>query len=179
MDLLGTTERAVVGRLMVYLDRHLAALSSSGLVIDQDYERAGQATKRLTARGMPDKKIVPDLIFHRRRDLGPTGNVLAIEVKTDRRADGRLHDFAKLSVLTGHVTTAIAYGKYLRLHGDRAPEGQARTADVSLPLGMSPYKYGIWLLLEPRGTECWWWSNGKAPQPLNYMAPTSDLPSPP
>jgi hypothetical protein len=168
IDLLGTTERAVVGRLMVYLDKHLAGLSRGGLVIDQDYEHAGQATKRLAATGLPDKKVVPDLVFHRRGDPGPTGNVLAIEVKTNSRADGRLHDFAKLSVLTGHVTGAIVYDKCLRLHSGPALPQQARKGEVRLLPDMSPYRYGIWLLLETSGAECWWWSERKGHQPLQY-----------
>ncbi|GAB4102989.1 hypothetical protein GCM10028790_20080 [Micromonospora taraxaci] len=52
LDLLGTTKRVVVGRLMIYLNRHLTGLSLNGLVLDQDYERAGQATKRLIGAGL-------------------------------------------------------------------------------------------------------------------------------
>jgi hypothetical protein len=168
LDLLGTTERAVVGRLMVYLDKHLAGLSQSGLVLDQDYERAGQVTKRLVGTGLPDRKVVPDLVFHRRHDQGPAGNVLAMEVKTDSRLDGRLHDFAKLSILTGHVTEVIAYDKCLRMPGDPAPLGQSEKGTVSLPDGMHPYRYGLWLLLKPNGAQCCWWSNRKGPRGLSY-----------
>lgn len=165
--LLGTTERAVVGRLMVYLDQHLADLSRSGLVLDQDYERAGQVTKRLVGTGLPNRKIVPDLIFHRRHDLGPAANLLAVEVKTRNRQDGRLHDFAKLSVLTGHVRQAIAYDKCLRLPGDPAPPRQRERGTVSLPQRMHPYRYGLWLLLTPNAAECWRWSNRRSPESLS------------
>ncbi|GAA0393474.1 hypothetical protein [Micromonospora gifhornensis] len=167
LNLLGTTERAIVGRLMVYLDRHLAHLSRDGLVLDQDYERAGQVTKTLVGTGMRARKVVPDLVFHRRRDPGPAGNLLAIEVKTDSRSNGRLHDFAKLSVLTGHVTQAIAYDRCLRLYGDPAPPRQSEKGMVGLPDGMHPYRDGLWLLLEPTGVRCWWWSNGRGPQLLS------------
>ncbi|MCG5446161.1 hypothetical protein NIE79_004728 [Micromonospora sp. NIE79] len=151
---------------MIYLNRHVTGLSLNGLVLDQDYERAGQVTKRLIGAGL-GRKIIPDMIVHRRHDLGPAGNLLAIEVKTHNREDGRLHDFAKLSVLTGHAAEAIAYDKCLRLlPSDPVPSDQSFRGHVSLPASMCPYKHGLWLLLEPDGPQYWWWSSGSGPRRL-------------
>jgi hypothetical protein len=151
---------------MIYLNRHLTGLSLNGLVLDQDYERAGQVPKRLIGAGL-NRKIIPDMIVHRRHDLGSTGNLLAIEVKTHNRDDARLHDFAKLSVLTGHVAEAIAYDKCLRLPSDPVPSDQNFQDHLSLPAGMHPYKHGLWLLLEPDGPQYWWWSSGNGPRRLS------------
>ena len=59
---------------MIYLNRHLTGLSLNGLVLDQDYERASQVTKRLIGEGF-SRKVTPDMIVHRRHDLGPAGNL--------------------------------------------------------------------------------------------------------
>jgi len=165
-EILGTTERVVVGRLILYLNGHLAGLIENGIVLDQDYERAGRITKRLAGTGLPDRKMVPDLILHRRRDQGPSGNLLAIEVKTVKNNYGRLHDFAKLSVLTGHADNALAYGNCLRLPGDPEPTRQTLRGHVSLPCDMHPYKYGLWLLVAPTGPQFWWWLDRRGPKLL-------------
>lgn len=62
------------GGLMIYLDRHLTGLSLNGLVLDQDHERTGQVTKRLIGAGF-SRKVITDMIVHRRHDLGPAGNL--------------------------------------------------------------------------------------------------------
>jgi hypothetical protein len=165
-EILGTTERVVVARLMIYLNEHLRYLATNGLVLDQEYERVDQVTKALVGTQPPARKIVPDLILHRRRDTGSLGNLLAIEVKTKVGSNGRLHDFAKLSVLTGHIKFADAYEKCLRRPGDPLPNGQKHRGRVGLPRGMSPYSHGAWLLVTPTqaDSESWWWSGGRSPR---------------
>jgi hypothetical protein len=165
-EILGTTERVLVGRLMIYLNSRLKPVIDDELRLDQEYERAGQVTKRLAGHGgIADRKIVPDMILHRRFDQGPDGNLLAIEVKTLAGQHARLHDSAKLAVLTGHAQSALAYEKSLRLVGDPAPR-QALRGNVYLPPGMHPYKYGLWLLVTPGGTEFRWWIDGAAPRQI-------------
>ena len=166
-EIVGTTERVVVGRLMIYLNGHLNDAIKREFSLDQDYERAGPVTKRLDGRGaLLGRKIVPDMILHRRLDTGPEGNLLAIEVKTSSSKYAKLHDFAKLSILTGHAKHALAFDKCLRLNGDEPPN-QKLQGHVFLPANMHPYKYGLWLLIVPNGTEYWWWMNGSSPQQTN------------
>jgi hypothetical protein len=159
-DVLGTTERVLVGRLIVYLTEHLRPWLSQEfgdgkLVLDQEYERSGSVTKRLTqARdGALRRKITPDLILHRRHDNSARGNLLAIEVKARDSHDGYLHDRAKLAVLTGVANSARAYQGYLRLDGDkpRKPDDELQGL-VGLPLDENDeaihyYQHGLWMCL--------------------------------
>jgi hypothetical protein len=143
---------------MIYLHKRLRHLESDGLVLDQEYQRFEYETK--TLEGPRARKVVPDLILHRRRDAN--GNVLVIEVKTARGEGERLHDFAKLAVLTGCAKYAEDYEGSLRLHGTQLPGEQTCQGRFSLPAAMAPYKHGLWLLVPPDGIdpEYWWWSNG-------------------
>ncbi|MFF0123916.1 hypothetical protein ACFYP0_15065 [Micromonospora arida] len=70
----GDVDWTPVGRVDDLLNRHLTGLPLNGLVLDQDYERAGQVTKRLIGAGL-SRKIISDMIVHRRHDLGPAGDL--------------------------------------------------------------------------------------------------------
>jgi hypothetical protein len=127
-------------------------------VLDQEYQRFKYETK--TLEGPRARKVVPDLILHRRHEAD--GNVLVIEVKTARGEGERLHDFAKLYVLTGCAEYAEDYDGSLRLPGNQLPGEQRCQGRFSLPGAMAPYQHGLWLLVPPDGTdpEYWWWSDG-------------------
>jgi hypothetical protein len=166
-EILGTTERVVVGRLMIYLYLRLSDLEENGWVLDQEYQRIEGEIKR--PDGPLSPKIVPDLALHRRMDR--EGNLLVIEVKTTRMSSnpsnpGRLHDLAKLSLLTGSVPSVKAYGprRILRLSDCESPGGQGPPEAIHLR-SMVPYKYGLWLRIPPdEGAECWWFSDRKIAQ---------------
>ncbi|MDG6106960.1 hypothetical protein Daura_28095 [Dactylosporangium aurantiacum] len=152
--ILQTTERVVVGRMMIYLDRHLDRWlarepDDGGLHLDQEYERFAGVTKVLRGESSDRaRKISPDVVLHRRRTNDDGANVLAIEVKVRQDAPDRLHDLAKLSVLTG-LSGAYAYGAGLRVRRDNTL-GEP-TAMVGLPYDagtgeqMRPYRFGLWL----------------------------------
>jgi len=96
-------------------------------VLDQEYQRFKYETK--TLEGPRARKVVPDLILHRRHEAD--GNVLVIEVKTARGEGERLHDFAKLYVLTGCAEYAEDYDGSLRLPGNQLP-GEQQDVRVGL-----------------------------------------------
>lgn len=172
--ILETTERVVVGRLMIYLNARLAHLINQGYVLDQEYERFGLVKKEFYGKGeLDNRKFVPDMVLHRRVDNDDSANLLAVEVKTDRRR-GRLHDFAKLSLLTGHADHALAFTKSLRLEGAAEPAGQQQVGEVYRPGSMCPYRFGLWLLVLRERAEFWWWLNGEAPQLLDTRPQTPD-----
>lgn len=163
-EILGTTERVVVGRLANYLDARLTGLAEQRYALDQEYERVGLVGKRFDGKGeIKDRKFVPDLIVHRRLRNGQHDNLLVMEVKTDAQGD-RLHDFAKLSVLTGHADSAVAYTRSLRIDGEDPPRGQQKRGKVWRPAGMNyPYRFGLWLLVLRDRVEFWWWLGGPGP----------------
>lgn len=164
-EILGTTERVVVGRLMIYLYQRLQDLECDGWVLDQEYQRIEGEIKRPDGPATP--KIVPDLVLHSRMDR--TGNLLMIEVKANKESahpgnGERLHDFAKLALLTKQVDHVDAYGAdgdrlYLRRPGDDPPDRLDHRGELHLR-SMAPYKHGLWLLIppQPAAPEYWWWS---------------------
>jgi hypothetical protein len=127
---------------MVYLSRRLGEPREDGYVLDQDYERSGAGVKRLSGGGLP-KKIVPDMIVHRRGGNNADDNLLVIEVKVSDQPAGILHDRAKLKVLTGNVGSVDVYGRWLRLPDEAEPRLARPRGSVSLPPDMSPYRYGV------------------------------------
>lgn len=161
-DLMGTTERAVVARLMIYLDRELSQLPHTGhLRLDMEYERTVRSVNALVAadperaikafdRSNPpanarrQRKIVPDLIYHQR---DTSINHLVIEVKVGRfPAWQEQHDLAKLSLLTGRVNR-IGMDSKRRFHPfdpDRWPNSE----EVRRPEDLSTYSYGAFLQLD-------------------------------
>lgn len=165
---LGTTERVVVGRLIIYLYERLRKLERDGWVLDQEYQRIEEKIKRTDPGDPRSPKIVPDLALHRRMDS--TGNLLVIEVKTSRESKDpsnseRLHDFAKLSLLTETSKYVDAYRGnpvLLRLPGSDPPPGRGAPQHISLD-GMAPYEHGLWLRVPQRYEDAgyWWWSEGK------------------
>lgn len=171
-EILGTTERVVVGRLMIYLYQRLQCLEEDSWVLDQEYQRIKGEIKRPDGPRSP--KIVPDLALHRRIDC--EGNLLVIEVKTTRasgnpRNPGRLHDFAKLSLLTGSVPSVKAYGprRLLRLP-ECDPPGRGGAPEEIHLRSMAPYKYGLWLRIPPdESAGCWWWSDHNVPRQPSPM----------
>lgn len=156
-EILGSTERVVVGRLMIYLHKRVQDLERMGWMLDQEYQRFEYRVKTLV--GPRKRKFTPDLILHRRRDR--RGNLLVIEVKTAKRKSRRPHDFAKLSVLTGHANYAEARQDGLRLPKDPVPAEQAHGENFRLPERFVPYKHGLWLFISPdeASTEFWWLSD--------------------
>lgn len=156
-DCLDGTERTVTGRLAVHLDRALQrADDDEGYIVDIEYERAGGDVKRLQAEGRLGRKIVPDLLIHRRGLRGGDENLLVVEVKPRRRVPGveKVHDRAKLSLLTGQVnevfTGARKYLRFCRVPGDWP---------VSLPGGITPYRFGAWICLTSGGAALEWFGN--------------------
>jgi len=158
--LLGTTERVLVGRLLIYMDRLLEETPGDGLHVDLDFERAGRDIKSLHQYGTPGalrRKIVPDIVVHRRAHNGPSDNLLAVEAKISEGTAGWLHDRAKLAVLTGNAECALAHRRYLRLPGDRpSPQDDPAPARVALPQDMHPYRLGVWACLLPGGPDLRW-----------------------
>jgi hypothetical protein len=55
--ILETTERVVVGRLMIYLNARLAHLTNQGYVLDQEYERFGLVKKEFYGKGELDNSL--------------------------------------------------------------------------------------------------------------------------
>ena len=153
-ELCDTTERVVVARLMIYLEEELRLLPNpQGFRLDMEYERAETNPKAfygLGPNGHPfRRKIVPDLVYHRRGVLGGSANHLAIEVKAQRgrRED---HDVAKLALLTGRAAYAYALftPRVLRLPGRcDPPDPPPDRHVVVLPHGFQPYTFGALLRL--------------------------------
>ena len=173
-DILGTTEHVLVGRLMIYLNDQFKQWDDTKLVLDQDYERAGRDVKRVVSTTGLARKIVPDIVHHRRGSHDPEGNLLAIEVKVTNGNAGFLHDRAKLAVLTGLAPSAMAYPKALRLPGDPAPAASAKhhprtrpSPEQQLPRLTRPadpltsevihlYRFGLWLLVTQQTAQMIW-----------------------
>jgi hypothetical protein len=158
-----TTERVVVARFMIYLERHLVRLDNpAGFCLDMEYERAGADPKTFAGRG-PDgrpfrRKIVPDLVYHRRLDYGRHANHLAVEIKT-RRTKLEGHDLAKLSVLTGREPYAFASFTpkiLIRREPNDPIDPPCDRHVVCLPTGFAPYKYGALLRLYKRDDFIQW-----------------------
>lgn len=156
-DCLDGTERTVTGRLAVHLDRALQRINDDeGYIVDIEYERAGRDVKRLQAEGRLGRKIVPDLLVHRRGLHGGDENLLVVEVKPRRRVaeSEAIHDRAKLSLLTGDVRTVFTGGrKYLRF------DAVAGDWAVSLPAAISPYRFGAWICVRSSDAELEWFGN--------------------
>lgn len=152
-DLIDTTERVVVARFLIYLEYYFNCLDNPvGFRLDMEYERARTDPKKFNGLGPlgPFKrKIVPDLIYHRRGDSGPGSNHLAIEIKT-RRTSMEGHDLAKLSVLTGREPYAFV-SLSPRILIRRAPTDPIHAPSdrytVHLPSDFAPYRYGALLRL--------------------------------
>lgn len=128
-----STERAIVGRMMVHASPRVVSVFGQHAVVDYEYERVGMG-RRAKRRGAV--KISPDLIVHNRQD--PAGNFLAIEVKPmghkRLRAwpDGpALEDFKKLHFLTHHLECAE-------------------------PVGMRSYEWAICAEVDTHGVDSWW-----------------------
>ncbi|GAA4256461.1 hypothetical protein [Dactylosporangium darangshiense] len=153
-DLEQTTERVVAARLMIYLDSELGRLPNpAGFRLDMEYERAGHDPKAFAGRGPGGhfrRKIVPDLIYHRRLDDdGLYANHLAIEVKT-RPTSREGHDLAKLALLTGRVQYAFVSFRPNLLRRPNPEDPVMPPPDrhvVVLPPTIRPYTFGAFLRL--------------------------------
>ncbi|MEV6349471.1 hypothetical protein [Actinoplanes sp. NPDC051851] len=148
-DLTGTTERAVVARLMIYLDRELTRLPASPhLRLDMEYERSARSVKSFERPNPPTgarrrRKIVPDLVYHQR---GTSVNHLAIEVKAAPCPRWQEeHDLAKLLLLTGR-TQRIGMDARGRFH-PFDPAGRPASEEIRRPRELGAYTYGVFLQL--------------------------------
>jgi len=158
----GTTERVVVARFMIYLEHHLSRLDNPvGFCLDMEYERAGSDPKRFAGHGPEGpfrRKIVPDLIYHRRQESVQYANHLAIEIKT-RRTNMEGHDLAKLSVLTGREPYAFVSftPNIMTCRGPNDPMDPPPDRYVALlPPGITPYTYGALLRLYKQDDSIHW-----------------------
>ncbi|WP_374456995.1 hypothetical protein [Nocardioides sp.] len=155
VPLLATTERVVVARLLVYLDRAVRQHEQlHDYDVDFEYERAGVNVKGFAGRRAQDadgiqasfrRKIVPDLLIHKRTVNDATSNLLAIEVKTDPDA-GLGPDQTKLTLMTDPDAWAAVYPVGVR-GGTRLALGRGpRPRDIdtaALPHVVHPYAHGV------------------------------------
>jgi hypothetical protein len=138
---------------MIYLDQQLKILPNpAGFRLDMEYERAGRDPKAFAGRG-PNagfrRKIVPDLIYHRRLSNDLDANHLAVELKT-RPTSVEDHDLAKLALLTGRVPYLLASFSPNLLRRPNAEDPAAPPPDrhvVALPPTIRPYAFGVFLRL--------------------------------
>lgn len=117
-SILGASERAIVGRLFLHLHAVFPDSVGSGHVWDLEYAHDHQGPKgleRTTSPGAVKRRLIPDLIWHRRRQPDAVGhlappseddNRVCIEVKIarGRNAAYSAPDLAKLAILTGAVS---------------------------------------------------------------------------
>ena len=149
-------ERSIAARFFLYLEPELAKVTPKSLryTFDLDYERAEHDPKRLAAMGAEEKrataelgkKIIPDMLLHRRFSSAPDANYLAVEVKVKKPSRRREeHDLAKLRLLTGVVPWVEKNGNLLRTPDDPGatpPEGA-----LERPARIKPYRFGVMLRL--------------------------------
>jgi hypothetical protein len=173
-----TTERAVVGRLLVHLtatfatNRRPTTEPDHGYVWDVEYMRSGDNAKELRPLKVPTRapgdrrptvrRIAPDLVWHRRLfdmaahpspvQLSPP-NLIAVEVKLDAQGPKMLSDWAKLALLTGAAENLEWYTTDLRLPGSAKPGQQEQLGTVRLPdaIAKHPYEHGLSLNIDARG----------------------------
>lgn len=157
--LTGTTERALVGRLAIHLDREFDDLRKKEpfptfpRVWDVEYMRAGNQAKAFDVAvpwaGTP-RALAPDLIWHRRIGNAPTfparvganANLVAIEVKLRAAPSALLTDKAKLRLLVGLETRVERFDRDLRCQGDPQPGQRESLGWVGMPAqpaGVVPY----------------------------------------
>lgn len=165
-DLLGTTERVLASRLAIYLFQMIGEPRNDLVTVDCEYQRFGAVTKALVGDGLR-RKIVPDVLLHRRRDAGPYGNSLAIEVKPRFAGAPNLSDRAKIEMLVGVVDEVVAIKGGLRCRDDL--RGQRVLGQVRLPDGVSPYMFGLCLALGPDRVALDWWRRGGPPRPTREV----------
>jgi hypothetical protein len=163
-SIVGTTERAVVGRLAVYLDHAFSDQNGEPeedpLIWDVEYMRAGVDPKTFVPQPDPEvrgpippltaRRLAPDLIWHRRGDRFRSGNMAVLEVKLAASPQEQLTDFAKLRLLTGRVQTIVRFERDLRTDDQEPrPGDQARWGEIRLPNNIHPYRLGLSLNLHP------------------------------
>lgn len=157
--LTGTTERALVGRLAIHLDRVFGDLSDKKTfpdyprVWDVEYMRAGAQAKAFApvvpGVGTP-RALAPDLIWHRRignaaafpAAVGADANLVAIEVKLRATPSELLTDKAKLRLLVGLEPRIRRFQKDLRCANDPVPGQQDDLGWVTMPaqpVGVTPH----------------------------------------
>lgn len=163
----GTTERAVVGRLALHLERRFDGLPETHRahprVWDVEYMRASAMQKAFIPAGpaaagapAPTRRLLaPDLIWHRRLLGFPNvpaaaaadSNLAAIEVKLRASPSELLTDKAKLRLLVGAEPHIRRYTGDLRCTGDQRPGRQRYLGNVMMPpqpQGVSPrYEVGL------------------------------------
>jgi len=123
-------ERTRVARILVLLDRHVAACAScDGLNVDSEHSRVGAG---LTDKELRGQRAFPDVLLHRR--TVQSANVLALEVKLRESSRPRTgpdrEDAVKIDIMTGY--------------------------DHGLPYAMVPYAAGLCLNLDDNSAEGWW-----------------------
>jgi hypothetical protein len=156
----GTTERAVVGRLAIHLERVFGDLVDPELshprVWDVEYMRARDIAKafqpvplRTNAPAVTPRLLAPDLLWHRRllgervpTSVAADANLAAIEVKLRASRGDLLSDRAKLRLLCGLEAMIRRYKVDLRCLGDEPPCSQEYLGHLRLPPSIKPYTLG-------------------------------------
>jgi hypothetical protein len=165
-DLFGTTERVLASRLAIYLFQAIDEPRSDLVVVDCEYQRFGAVIKAFAGDGLR-RKIIPDVLLHRRRDAGRDGNILAIEVKPRFSRMPSPSDRAKITMLVGVVDEVVAIKDGLRcLHDLR---GQPDLGRVRLPDWVHPYSFGLCLALGDNQAALDWWRRGGPPDPTREV----------
>jgi hypothetical protein len=155
-----TTERAVVGRLAIYLDRVFGDLvepeSPNPLVWDVEYMRARDIAKafrpvrpQTDVTAVTPRLLAPDLLWHRRllgeqvpNTIAADANLAVIEVKLRASRSALLSDRAKLRLLCGLEAVIRRYKVDLRCPDDEPPGSQEYLGDLALPPSIKPYALG-------------------------------------
>jgi hypothetical protein len=190
---LSTTERTVVGRLLVHADRvsqgRKGCLEEGGHTWDIEYSKASGDPKvfqirHRTAVGegrSPGGRLFsPDLLWHRRL-LAPSdgasqkarANVVAVEVKLEAFGEALRSDWAKLALLTGTVSEVHWFKGALRMEGQdgdlvRRPRYGVIGWNHDVAGGL--YRHGVSLNLNPEYAEVYLF-HGTGRRPAAGSAP--------
>jgi hypothetical protein len=137
---------------MIYLEGYLKKLENPHCFhLDMEYERVRSRTKALARSGdggLSWRKIVPDLIYHKRGSSREPYNHLVLEVKIRQTRRLEEHDLAKLSVLTGKDRYVFVSENLLSRRGPADPADPPANRDiVTLPEELEPYAHGALLRL--------------------------------
>ena len=165
-DLIGTTERVLASRLAIYLFQAIGEPRNDLVVVDCEYQRFGREIKAFVGDGLR-RKIIPDVLLHRRQDAGPDGNILAIEVKPRFCRKPNLSDRAKIGILVGVIDEVMAIKDGLRCPADL--RGQCVLGPVRRPPGVHPYTFGLCLALGSNRAALDWWRHGGSCDPIREV----------
>jgi hypothetical protein len=155
-----TTERTVVGRLAIHLERVFGDLvepeSPHPLVWDVEYMRAHDIAKafrpvlpQTDVPAVTPRLLAPDLLWHRRllgeqvpTSIAADANLAVVEVKLRASRNALLSDRAKLRLLCGLEAVIRRYKIDLRCPDDEPPGTQEYLGELALPPSIKPYALG-------------------------------------